>query len=341
MLLTPLVSPPLDNEYDTRDLQLARVSVTGGEYSFSWERLERWIEICDRVGIEYFEVGHLFTQGGARFATKVMGEVDGEYRRLFSKDTSCDDPEYTRFLRAMITSFLGYMRARGDDRRCYFHISDEPSGEQLPIYERAKATVADLLSDYVIMDALSHYEFYESGAVKKPVVILDHLDEFIQHGVGDLWTYNCCAPASGYSNRFLQMTLSRGRSISLLLYKFNIEGFLHWGYNFYNNSGSADAINPFLDTTSGGIFPSGDPFSVYPGVGGEPLESMRLLSFHSAIEDLSAFRLCESLYSRDEVIAVLEDEIGGEIKTSTYINESTRMLHLRERINAMIKAKIG
>ena len=339
MLYTPLISPPLDNEYDTRDLQLAGVTVNGGKYSFSWENLERWIEMCDRVGIRFFEIGHLFTQGGAACATKVMGTVDGEYVRLFPKETPCDAPEYTEFLRAMLTSFLEFMRARGDDKRCYFHISDEPNDAQLETYKRAKETVADLLDGYVIMDALSHYEFYEKGIVKKPVVILHHLAEFIEHDVPGLWAYNCCAPDRGYSNRFLAMTLSRNRSISLLLYKYNIEGFLHWGYNFYNNSGSSDCINPFLETDSGGIFPSGDPFSVYPGVGGEPLESMRLVTFREAIDDLRAFKLCEKLYSRETVISVLEEMLGGEIKTNTYINDSKAMMNLRERINAMIKDK--
>lgn len=341
MIFTPLVSPPLDNSYDTRDLQLADVTVKDGVYSFGWDKLDRWIEMADRVGIPYFEIGHLFTQGGAAYATKVMGTVDGEYKRLFSKDTPCDAPEYTKFLREMLSSFLAHMRKRGDDKRCYFHISDEPSDAQLETYKKAKETVADLLSGYVIMDALSHYEFYESGVVKKPVVILHHLDEFLVHDVKGLWAYNCCAPASGYSNRFLAMSLARNRSIALMLYKYDIEGFLHWGYNFYNNSGSSDCINPFLETDSGGIFPSGDAFSVYPADNGEALESMRLVTFAEALTDIEVFRLCESLYSRDEVIRVLEEEIGGEIVPSTYVNSAQKYQAIRDRINEMIKARIS
>ena len=339
MLFTPLITPPLDNVYDTRDLQLADVTVTEDGYAFSWDKLDRFIDIADRVGIKLLEIGHLFTQGGAARATKVMGMVGGKYVRLFPKETPCDAPEYTKFLRAMLSSFLSHMRKRGDDKRCYFHISDEPTGEQLETYMRAKATVADLLEGYPMMDALSHYEFYESGAVAKPIVLLDHLHEFLEHDVKGLWTYNCCAPDKGYSNRFLAMTLSRNRSIALLLYKFRIEGFLHWGYNFYYNSGSADCVNPFLDTSSGNMFPSGDPFSVYPGEGGEPLESMRLLTFHEALQDVSAFKLCEALYSRDEVIAALEGMLGGEIKTTTYVNDAATYTAIRERINEMIAAK--
>ena len=338
-LLTPLITPPLDNASDKRDLQLADIELADGEYRFSWDKLGRWVDICDRHGIKYFEIGHLYTQAGAKYATKACAIKDGERVRLFPKDTPCDDPEYVRFLRELLTSFIGYMKERGADKRMIFHISDEPTERDLETYMTAKAAIYDLISDYPIMDALSHYEFYESGAVKKPVVLIRHLDEFIEHGVEGLWTYTCCAPASGFSNRFLAMTQSRNRSISLPLYKFNIEGFLHWGYNFYNNSGSSDHINPFLDTSSGGAFPAGDAFSVYPGEGGEPLESIRLVSFRQGLEDLAAFRLCESLYSRDEVISALESFLGAPIQTNTYINDSAKMQALRDMINNMIKAR--
>ena len=340
MLFTPLISPPLDNEYDTRDLQLATVTKTDAGYEFDWKHLERWIDALDRVGIEYFEIGHLFTQGGAVSATKVMGSVDGEYVRLFPKDTPCDDPEYTKFLRAMLTSFLGFMKARGDDKRCYFHVSDEPPLKHLETYGRAKASIADILEGYPIMDALSHYDLYETGICKKPVILLNYLEDFADHGVKGLWTYNCCAPDGGYSNRFLGMTLARNRSICLLLYKYDIEGFLHWGYNFYNNSGSSDCINPFMDTSSGDIFPSGDPFSVYPADNGEALESMRLVGFNEAIQDLRAMKLCEKLYSREEVISTLENVIGKEIRANTYINDAAGMHTVREKVNSMIKAKV-
>ena len=340
MLYTPLITPPLDNSYDTRDLQLADVTVTDGGYEFGWEKLDRWIDILDRVGIKYMEMGHLFTQGGAEYATKVSGDVNGEYKRLFPADTPCDDPEYTKFLRALLISFISHMKERGDDGRMIFHISDEPPESLIETYQRAKSTVADILEGYEIFDALSDYDFYERGIVKRPIVILNALHKFVGRTEKGLWTYNCCGPSSGYSNRFIAMTLSRNRSISLLLYKYNIEGFLHWGYNFYNTAGSSDFINPFLDTSAGGVFPSGDAFSVYPGDGGKPLESMRLVSFKQGLDDLSAYKLCESLYSKEEVISALEDELGAEIQTTTYINDSEKMQRVRDRINAMIKARL-
>ena len=44
------------------------------------------------------------------------------------------------FLRTFIPDFLAHMKARGDDKRCIFHISDEPSpkpSRQNSMWERA------------------------------------------------------------------------------------------------------------------------------------------------------------------------------------------------------------
>ena len=68
---------------------------------------------------------------------------------------------------------------------------------------------------------------------------------------------------------------------------------------------------------------------------------MRLVTFAEALTDIEVFRLCESLYSRDEVIRVLEEEIGGEIVPSTYVNSAQKYQAIRDRINEMIKARIS
>ena len=49
---------------------------------------------------------------------------------------------------------------------------------------------------------------------------------------------------------------------------------------------------------------------------------------------------CEELYSREEVISVLEEELGKPINAKTYINDSAPMVKRRERINKMINEKV-
>ncbi len=342
MLLTPVHTPPLDTAMgrERKTVQLVDVIVNNGEYSFQFDKLDRWIEMCNRVGIRYFEIAHLFTQWGARSAPKIMATVDGEYKRIFGWESAATSEEYSQYLRAFLTAFLGHMKARGDDRRCYFHLSDEPNQLHIDNYRAAKAVVEDILEDYPIMDALSNFEFYQDGLVKLPIPSNDHIVPFIEAGVPGLWTYYCCSQDKGVSNRFIAMPLWRTRSIGLHFYKFNIVGFLHWGYNFYNSSLSRNPINPYLDTCAGFMFPAGDAFSVYPAQNGEALESIRILSFYEALQDARAFRLAEQLVGRESVIEELENIFGEEIRFDRCATSAEPLLAIREKINQMIQENV-
>lgn len=338
MLLTPVHTPPLDTAVggERTTTQLVDVALDDGKYSFGFDKLDRWIEMCNRVGIRYFEVAHLFTQWGAGHAPKIMATVNGEYKRIFGWETNATSEEYIRYLRAFLTAFLAHMRARGDDKRCYFHISDEPNKLHIDRYRAVKASVADILEGYPIMDALSNFEFYQDGLVELPIPASDHIEPFIEAGVKGLWTYYCCSQAVEVSNRFIAMPLWRTRSIGLQLYRYNIVGFLHWGYNFYNNMHSRDAINPYLDTCAGYAFPAGDAFSVYPAQDGSALESVRILSFYEALQDVRALRLAETLCGRERVIEEIERIFGEEIRFDRCAKSAKPLLEIREKINEMI-----
>lgn len=338
MLLTPTFTPPLDTGvgHERLTTQLVEVRLLDGVYSFGFELLDRWIDMCDRVGIKYLEIAHLFTQWGAYHAPKVMAWVGGEYRRIFGWETDAHCEEYREFLRAFIKAFLAHMKKRGDDKRCFFHISDEPFGEQLESYKASRDTVFDLLEGYTIMDALSDFEYYSSGVVKTAIPSNDHIKSFIEHGVPDLWTYYCCVQGVDVSNRFIAMPSYRTRSIGMQMYKFNIVGFLHWGFNFYNNRYSYDAINPFIDPSGDDFVPAGDMFSVYPAQDGTPLESIRLSVFFDALQDIAAMKLCEKYYSREEIVSEIEKIFGESIAFDKCARSAATMLAIRERINEMI-----
>ena len=339
MLLTPVFTPSLDTYIGGERLttQLVGVTKNENEYSFDYSLLDRWIDMCDRVGIEYFEIAHFFTQWGAQHAPKIMATVDGEYKQIFGWDTDAVSPEYTRFLREFITSFLGYMKSRGDDKRCFFHISDEPHEDILPCYKAAKDSIADLLEDYVIMDALSNYEFYSKGIVKTPIPCNDHVKPFIDNKVPGLWTYYCSGQWKDVSNRFLAMPSYRNRSIGMQMYKYDIVGFLHWGYNFYSTQHSYDPINPYLDTCGDGWVPAGDTCSVYPASDGTALESLRIVVFHDALQDMRAMQLAESLCGKEKVVEAIEKAFGKEIAFDVCARSADEMLAVREAVNALIK----
>ncbi len=58
--------------------------------------------------------------------------------------------------------------------------------------------------------------------------------------------------------------------MGIQLYLYRMQGFLQWGYNFYNTRFSLQHIDSFAVTDSGESFPSGDAFLVYPDRTGIP-----------------------------------------------------------------------
>lgn len=338
MILTPIHTPMLDTAVGRERLtcQLVDVAVEGGKYRFSFDKLRRWVDMCKRCGVQYYEIAHFFSQWGAKYAPKIMATVDGQARRIFGWDTPGTGAEYAAFLREYIPALLSELRKLGIDRQCWFHISDEPTLDQLGDYKAAKAMVADLLSGYPIMDALSDYEFYASGAVAKPIPANNHIAPFIEHGVKGLWTYYCVGQYIDVSNMFMAMPSARNRILGVQLYKFNIEGFLQWGYNFYNCQYSLYPVDPYLVTDADGFVPAGDAYQVYPGPGGVPEESIRMMVTDEAMNDLRAFQLLERLRGRDFVMGLIEDGLAQPITFDRYPTEDGYLLRLREKVNREI-----
>lgn len=337
LLLTPVFTPPLDTQVggERPTVQLVEVEPANGGYRFGFDRLDRYMDLAEASGIRQFEISHLFTQWGAAHAPKVIARVDGEEKRLFGWETDAMDPVYVAFLRAFLPALRDHLTAKGRFDRCLFHVSDEPTSEVLDSYRRAAALVQEELPSCVIMDALSDYAFYESGAVRHPVPAIDHLDPFLEHGVPGLWTYYCCSQGRQVSNRFMSMPLCRTRILGAQLFKYHLQGFLQWGFNFYYNQYSRHEINPYIETGAEDSFPAGDAYLVYPGPDGEPLPSIREFAMLEGLQDLRALQLLETKLPHDEVVSLLEQD--GPVNLREYPCTAQMLLAMRERINRKIQ----
>lgn len=337
MILTPIFTPPLDTEVggERPTVQLVDVVQEGDQYRFGFDRLKRWVSLSLESGFKYFEFAHLFTQWGAKHAPKIVAEVNGEEKRIFGWDTDATGPEYENFLDQFLPALVGFIRENGLEKVSYFHVSDEPSVEAIPFYENASRILKKHLKGFPIMDALSSYSFYEKGLVERPIPASNHIEPFLENNVPDLWTYYCVSQWDKVSNRFFNMPSARNRILGIQLYKFQIKGFLQWGYNFYYSQYSKYPIDPFVVTDSGKAFPSGDPFVVYPGEDG-PLDSLRFEVFHDALQDLRALNRLEERIGRDKVIEILEEGLDNPITFKEYPREAEWLLNKREQINSML-----
>ncbi len=156
-----------------------------------------------------------------------------------------------------------------------------------------------------------------------------------------MWTYYCTAQCVDVSNRFIALPGYRHRILGTQLYKYQIDGFLHWGYNFYNSEYSMYPIDPYQVTDSDGAFPSGDPFLVYPGPDGMPEESLRLMLIDEAFADLRAMKLLETLTDRQTVLDCLEEDAYGNLTFNEYPRSADYIARVRENVNKRIAEAIG
>lgn len=340
MVLVPVLTPPLDTAvgHARTTVQLTEIrEESPGHFCFGFEKLERYLALCRKAGIEQFEISHLFTQWGAKAAPKVMVWRGGALVRRFGWDTPSDGPDYLNFLEQFLKALTGRLNAWGMEGRVCFHLSDEPEGDALERYRFLRQTVSAWVAPYSIMDALSDYSFCTGGAADIAVPSMDALPLFAQKGVRPLWTYYCVSQNKGTPNRFMAMPACQVRILGILLYVYQADGFLHWGYNFYNSQYSLEHINPYAVTDAGGAFPAGDPFLVYPGADGKPEDSLRMMWMQEAMQDLRALQMLEQLWGRNRVLEFLMDRAGGVLTVTQWPRNADFLLDLRREVNDALK----
>ncbi|MBQ9806590.1 MAG: DUF4091 domain-containing protein [Clostridia bacterium] len=335
MILTPVFTPELDTYIGGERLttQLVEIEQTEvGKYTFDFKKLHRWIDLCLDCGVEYFEIPHFFTQWGAKAAPKIVVKVNGRNKKLFGWHSDSMGEAYATFLSQFIPALLAEFKKRDLDKKCFFHVSDEPHLDQLEQYTRCKNLIGQYLEGYPIIDALSDFEFYKTGALEKPAPHTRGLGPFLDAKVPGLWTYYCGGGKGGVSDRSIAMPLSRTRALGVQLYYYNIEGFLHWGYNFYNTCHSFNTLDPIGYVDGSYFTPAGDCFLVYPGTDNTAWESLRLNALREAVDDIRALRLYEAKFGQDAARKLVLEGTDGELTFTHYPTDPDYILTLREKI---------
>src|SRR5690606_1352327 len=77
------------------------------------------------------------------------------------------------------------------------------------------------------------------------------------------WFYTCLWPKGNYANRFIDLPLIKTRLIHWINHKYAIDGYLHWGFNWWTEEPFAETT--FINDTGGNLLPGGDSWIVYPG----------------------------------------------------------------------------
>lgn len=330
MLLVPTHTPPLDTAIGTARpcVQLVDIEKVGDTYVFGFEKFRRYIALCQKHGIRYFETAHMFTQWGAKCAPNIMVTENGKTGYLFGWHVEANDPSYIAFLKQYIAAIAAEVQALGIAKHTYFHISDEPNIQTMDTYQTAADILRPLLGECKSMDALSDYTFYERGLVQCPVTSVAHIAEFLKHDVPEQWAYYCCGPQTVFPNSFLAMPSRRVRILGFLLYKYNIKGFLHWGLNYYNAYCSLYPIDPAYTTSCDGTYPSGDAFILHPTKDGV-YTSVRGQVTREAMQDVEVCRALEARIGREAVVRMIDEAAGDDLRFDKYPKTDEYLLSLR------------
>ena len=341
MILLPAFTPPLDTSVgkERKTIQLVLVERNKGDYKFDFSLMRKYIELCKECGIQNFEHSHFFTQWGAKHAPKVMATVDGEYKKIFGWETDSTSEEYAEFLKAYLTKLKKFLEEMKLQKNIMFHISDEPGEKSLEFYENAQKIVGEEIKDYMYGDALSHFDYYEKGYTKRPIVIVDskEMDKFSEN-CPDHWVYYTGAQLTdSFSNRIIQTTSARNRVIGLQMYVGNAKGFLHWGYNYYYDVLSHGLFNPMIDPCGYNQL-AGTSYVVYPDSRGFAVPSLRMKVQYEGFNDYRALQLLETKIGKKETLDFIERTIGKI--TYNYCPTNKELFEFRQKLNEEIKKYI-
>ncbi|MHB1296690.1 MAG: DUF4091 domain-containing protein [Anaerolineae bacterium] len=330
-LYVPVFTPPLDGV--KRPSQLLKVERTGQDtYRFDWGDVRRYITLARECGIQHLEWCHLFSQWGVKYALRIYEGQGRDERLLWPAETGATSETYRAFLAQFLPELRAFLEAEGLLECSFFHVSDEPHGEEhLAHYREARALLRELAPWIKVMDALTEIEFGRQGLTDMPIPSIKTALDFYAEGIPS-WCYYCCGPRGRYLNRLLDTPLAKIAMHGFLFYRWPFQGFLHWGYNYWYESQTRHLIDPYhvqdaLRWEHGWAY--GDPFVVYPGAEG-PVDSMRWEVFALALQDyallqtLGVDRQAELLAPLKDFTDFPKDEAWRETTRCALLRSATR-----------------
>ena len=339
MLMLPLITPPLDTAQFTErpNVQLTNIAADENGYSFDFSKAERYVALAKRSGIRYFELPQLFSQWGAEYTPNIWCRRNGALEKIFGWHINADSERYRDFLSDFSGQICAFLRRAGIFENTFYHISDEPSLNELDRYRAAHEALAGMFDGLRHIEAVSDYAFYENGLIDIPVVSTNHIEPFLQKRPKTLWAYYCCAQHEKVSNRFLAMPSARTRILGLQLYRHGVSGFLHWGFNYYNSSCSRYTINPYQTTSGDLTYPSGDAFSVYPSPDGA-WPSLRAMVFYEGLQDFALCEMIEKMLGRAAAETLIDAAANAHLAFDAYPEDPAFFEVFRERALNLLKS---
>lgn len=283
-------------------LHLATYSMTPeGRYSIDFTNFDKTVEVFIKEGvIGRIEGGHIGGRKGGWLSDFVLTVPVVEADTVYFKPMPLASDSARSFYNTFIPALNNHLVEKGWDKIYMQHLMDEPIPENVGTYIEIAAFVKKLAPDLKIVEACHSKDVKNTVQVWVPQ--LDYLNRdfaFYQERAkaGDeVWFYTCVNPRGEYANRFIDLPLLKTRILHWINFKYDIPGYLHWGFNYWNE-------NPYQETAtiqleSGNVLPGGDSWIVYPG-DKKLNSSIRLEAMRDGIVDYELLKMLKEQHPEE------------------------------------------
>jgi hypothetical protein len=283
-----------------------------GKLTFDFSRFDKWAEVFWSTGrMDLLETGFV-----ARF-----GEGDWSSRTVVLRDFRVQD-ETTKasvtmrgkeFLPLFLPALEQHLQERGWLDKTVFHIADEPSNHNVMDWREASDFVHRYGPRLRRIDAIETPHCLDRLEIWVPKI--DHYATWqqaytdAQRRGNEIWLYTVGIFQAGiYPNKTVDVPLIQSRVLHWFNYRFNLKGYLHWGYNSWTD-------DPFEAPGQH----RGDGWHVYPKTGGV-LDSLRWEQMRNGIQDY------EYLWLLEDRVRRMKD--GMSSRVASLIEPSQRSLEI-------------
>ncbi len=263
-----LVSPRTINVFREKD----------GNLTYDYSTFDRFVETFLNAGVkDRIEISHVAHHGEGGWSSKeiMLSEISAKDRET-GKSIKLPPEEG---LGPLLSDLQTHLTEKGWLSRSMIHVCDEPAAHNIDQWHKASEFVHHYAPLIKRIDAIETIYFHNALEIWVPK--LNHLRNWYpwfknaqQEGY-EMWYYICLHPRGPFLNRFLDYPLYQTRLLHWLNYRYELDGYLHWGWNFWRD----DPFGPPAKR-----LPPGDTHIIYPGDNG-PLNSIRWETQRDSIED--------------------------------------------------------
>jgi hypothetical protein len=248
-----------------------------GKLAFDFSRFDKWADVFWNTGaMDLLETGFVAQFGTGDWSSRQIVLRDFRVRDE-ATGTSVTMPG-KEFLPSFLPALEQHLQDRGWLDKTVFHIADEPSNHNVTDWREASDFVHRHGPRLRRIDAIETPHCLDRLEIWVPKI--DHYATWqdaytdAQRLGNEMWFYTVGIFQAGvYLNKTVDVPLIQSRVLHWFNYRFDLKGYLHWGFNSWTD-------DPFESPGQH----RGDGWHVYPKKGGL-LDSLRWEQMRNGIQD--------------------------------------------------------